>query len=450
MGGNATKAFEVQRLNKADYQMVSQKMLALFQEVFPKEKFHVCQAVRDKMDFGDVDLVTTLKADLYSLFDVFKSEQFTKHGVQFLGYGENVERAVSLLEDQLSGVANLKTLEEETGELSFAFEYQGFCFQLDLMTYAPKYFDFACKYMDYNVLGNLVGRVAFHLGFALGTNGFYQKVYLNEEKNNNTFDKVKLTHYQYKRNCACDVGVGVAKKDFSLNQPELVENQMYDKVLVTTDFEAMLSFLGFDVDKFKQGFDSVEDVALFVMNSKYFHFDFFKEEKMNAKVRKRNLRNAKYQAATKFVYNVMELGMEKANEQGVKVVHSAFVNSEMNYSEYVQNCHTQLHNQLRNYFKGYVLNFTNMTKKLRKERMVHARLKSHNVRPFLSKRFGVKFVSHEEETSFPTVMNDLHFGEFMKMFKTERQKVNFDLERVSNEKFFQFVSNVFVKFTNKQ
>ena len=74
-------------------------------------------------------------------------------------------------------------------------------------------------------------------------------------------------------------------------------------IVVTKDFDKALKFLGFDVERFKQGFNNMNEVFEFVVSSTFFNKDAFLFENRNHKARARDKKRSNYLAALEYFKN---------------------------------------------------------------------------------------------------------------------------------------------------
>src|SRR5690606_38413900 len=93
-------------------------------------------------------------------------------------------------------------------------------FQVDLISIPPESFDFARRYFRFSDLGNLIGRIARSTDTVLKHDGLY---------------------FQY--------------RDGDL---------LYREILLTRDFDAALRYLGFEPDRYHDGFEDLDDVFEYV------------------------------------------------------------------------------------------------------------------------------------------------------------------------------------------
>lgn len=72
------------------------------------------------------------------------------------------------------------------------------------------------------------------------------------------------------------------------------EERVLGEFLLTKETEKILNFVGLDYNRWKQGFQTAEEVFEFIISSKYFDADSFKLENLNAINRKRNKKRKMY------------------------------------------------------------------------------------------------------------------------------------------------------------
>lgn len=144
-------------------------------------------------------------------------------------------------------------------------------FQVDLITTDAITFDTTLNYYSYNDLGCLIGRIAHKLGLKYGHDG--------------------LT-------------VPVRKLDSHLGEV----------VLVTKDTSKALSFLGYDRDRFFEGFDTLEDIFDYAISTKYFNADIFSFDNMNHANRTRNRKRKVYNQFLDYLNNKSGLSNYEFNK----------------------------------------------------------------------------------------------------------------------------------------
>lgn len=124
-------------------------------------------------------------------------------------------------------------------------------FQVDFIFQASKHYDFSQGYFAYNDLGNLIGRISRKLGFKFGHDGlWYTK--RNESKN------------------------------------------VIAELLVTSDFDSALEFLGYCPARYASGFPTLTSVFEYASSSRYFDPDYFDLSKRNHNSRVRDAKRQSY------------------------------------------------------------------------------------------------------------------------------------------------------------
>lgn len=158
--------------------------------------------------------------------------------------------------DYLSSLKSLLNITESTSNgnvMSLGLPMYSDIFQIDLIKIGSTDYDFALRYFAYNDLGNLLGRVAKQFDLKLGFTGLY---------------------YRY--------GPLDNKQD----------------ILVTKDFSEALILLRYNSNvyetKFKEGFNTLEEIYSFVVSSDYCYADLFDLNKRSYKERSRDSKRTVY------------------------------------------------------------------------------------------------------------------------------------------------------------
>lgn len=126
-------------------------------------------------------------------------------------------------------------------------------FQLDLVFMRPEWWDMAKAFHDWNALGNLMGKVARFRRFKYG------------------FQGLRLPFYR-----------------------DMKKSQKLGEFVVSRDPEAVFEFLGYDWERFQQGFDTLEDVFEFAMSSEWAAKNVFQKEQLTARQRQRDRKRSNY------------------------------------------------------------------------------------------------------------------------------------------------------------
>ena len=223
MGGHAfLELTSGNRISKSDYEkfrpmILSQSLVALGSDV----RLHPLRSYGAKETFGDLDIVTTCLPNY-----VVKSFTTSESGVKRNG---NTVSVLWWLDEKLES------------------------FQVDFLCVPEAEYDFACSYLDYNDLGNLLGRTFKSQGFSLGHQGLKYK-----------FPKTNKS------------------------------------VTVTLDWGEALEFMGF-VEYKSQKFDTLEDLFQFATSSSLFSKEHCLLGNRNHKSRARDGKRPVYQSFMKWL-----------------------------------------------------------------------------------------------------------------------------------------------------
>ena len=125
-------------------------------------------------------------------------------------------------------------------------------FQIDFIGSPPEFFNFAYNYFSYNDMGNLFGRVARSIDLKFGHKGLF---YVQRDG-----DHVLKEH------------------------------------LLTNMFSTALYHLGYDAERFYQGFDTLEEIFEYIMTSRFYDFNKFDLKQRNRKARIRDEKRPNYRA----------------------------------------------------------------------------------------------------------------------------------------------------------
>lgn len=160
-----------------------------------------------------------------------------------------------------------------------SFDYKEF--QIDVIFTPSDEFDFSAKYFAYNDLGNLIGRVAHKFKFKFGHNGLWW-----------------------------------------IYRP--TNNHVFREILVSNDFLKVIRFLGYDSDRYVNGFDSLEDVFIYAASSPFFNKDIFALENRNHTARVRDAKRKTYTEFLKWIEDKTELPNYQYTEDRSQLLQRAF------------------------------------------------------------------------------------------------------------------------------
>lgn len=140
----------------------------------------------------------------------------------------------------------------------YSFDYENF--QIDFIPVKESNWETARVYFSYDPLGNAMGKTFHKLNLSYGWDGL----------------KYKYRNFN-----------GVNSQD----------------ILLSKTPQEIFEFGGFDYNRYLMGFDNIEEIFRFIMNSKYFNPDIFKMENLKHIDKKRNRKRKSYHEFLKYVEN---------------------------------------------------------------------------------------------------------------------------------------------------
>jgi len=234
MGGNATKDFGSQRVNREQYNQAVKQWLNAFSKI-RKQDIKEIPCFENKDDFGDIDFLV-LNSSAWNLEEEKKSLK-------------------SLNEFDIKVINGVKNGDVLSLAVKFHKVIDSPVIQVDLISAQNNTeFEFAYHYFAFNDLGALIGKVAKYFDFKFGHNGLFVVKYTNKKGK-------------------------VCKKKKATNKIEVPLNMT---------FEQAINFLGFDVERYKKGFSTTEEIFKFIQSGKYYHQDFYLLSELNSKERRRD------------------------------------------------------------------------------------------------------------------------------------------------------------------
>lgn len=81
----------------------------------------------------------------------------------------------------------------------------------------------------------------------------------------------------------------------------ITENGLTEDIVISKDSKKIFEFLGFDYERYLKGFDTLEEIFDWVINSKYFNYEKFLMDNLNHIDRKRNKKRATYQKFLEYI-----------------------------------------------------------------------------------------------------------------------------------------------------
>ena len=140
----------------------------------------------------------------------------------------------------------------------FSFDYQNF--QIDLIPVNDPKWETAKTYFNYDCIGNIMGKTFHKFGLSYGWDGLFYKF-----RNFN----------------------GINSKN----------------ILISRNINKIFEFGGYDYDQYLRGFETLEDIFNFAINSKYFDSEMFKMKNLRCIDRKRNNKRKSYRDFLNYLIN---------------------------------------------------------------------------------------------------------------------------------------------------
>lgn len=131
----------------------------------------------------------------------------------------------------------------------YSFDYQNF--QIDFIPINESKWETAKTYYSYDPLGNIMGKTFHKFGLSYGWDGLFYKV-----------------------------------RNFN--------GRLSGNILLTNDAERIFKFGGYDYERYLEGFETLEDILKFTINSKYFDTQIFQMDNLKSLDRKRNRKRGSY------------------------------------------------------------------------------------------------------------------------------------------------------------
>lgn len=165
-------------------------------------------------------------------------------------------------------------------------------FQVDLVTKRPEYWEMSKAYLDQSGFGNLCGKLARWHRYKLGFQGFRMPVY---------------------------------------QDPEGERSVKYGEYMLTRDPKQAFEFLGFDYERFQEGFTHMTDIFEYIRGSKYFCKKAFEPENMTADQRHRDRKRPVWNKFKAFLQNIdtKKTTSRPTQKQAIQKAKKAFPESEI-------------------------------------------------------------------------------------------------------------------------
>ena len=272
MGGNATKQWNTERFTKEEYNAVCQYIAQIMDltPLFKKDEMddYVANQTLTELNGSYISEANKLYAFIPCYFekDSFGDLDFltTNNHISVI---EKLQKA-----DDVEVIGKVKS----GNCTSYAIRFKSIshkAFQLDIIHVDTSVFHFALHYFSFNDLGNFIGRIASAARIKFGFDGMFRKVYFN-----NHGDIIPV--YSLKEQQPNDNSHSTVVKK--------------TEVLLTCNFFTALDFLGFDVERYKQGFATLDEIFEFIYQSKFFKESYFSLDNRPADMRARDKKRTNY------------------------------------------------------------------------------------------------------------------------------------------------------------
>ena len=249
MGGNATLEYKTKRITKEENEKIINFLLENLNKdkdlSFKDELFGIPLAYSEKESFGDVDLLTTM--NLVELLNKLSKNSNIIIEPKYLT--KKSDNNGFRINSQIESIpVKIKTNDFETD-----------FFQLDLILTTKENFDNHLRYLSFNDLGQLIGRVAYSQGLRFGDSGLYYN-FPFEHKFTEILGKTKL--------------------------------------FISNDYFKILKMLGFEnlpnkdepeeIKKFNEQFKNKINIFNFIISNKNFDAEAFSVSTKNSKTKSRD------------------------------------------------------------------------------------------------------------------------------------------------------------------
>lgn len=273
MGGNATLEYKTKRITKEENEKIINFLLENLNKdkdlSFKDELFGIPLSYSEKESFGDVDLLTTM--NLVELLNKISKNSNILIEPKYLA--KKRDKNGFRINSQIESIpVKIKTNEFETD-----------FFQLDLILSTKENFDNHLRYLSFNDLGALIGRIAYSQGLRFGESGLYYN-FPFEHKFTEILGKTKL--------------------------------------FISNDYFKILSMLGFEnlpnkedvkgIEKFNEQFKNKIDIFNFIISNKNFNAEAFSVSTKNSKTKSRDRKRSTVKGFLDFLIEKGYLTKEQA------------------------------------------------------------------------------------------------------------------------------------------
>jgi hypothetical protein len=171
----------------------------------------------------------------------------------------------------------------------YSFDFQGF--QVDFIPIPESKWESAKIYYSYDPLGNIMGKTYHKFGLSYGWEGLFYK-YRNTHGTNS------------------------------------------ENILLTNDARRIFDFGGYDYDRYLKGFDNLEEIFRFAIESKYFDSEMFQMENLKSLDKKRNRKRGSYHLFLNYIKDngiTTKYDFNEDKESYILPIETAFPESNLGY-----------------------------------------------------------------------------------------------------------------------
>jgi len=237
MGGKALN-IETERKTTEQYNKIASIIIPILEKEL-KTDVTITKCHRAKETHGDMDILVRVNSKVESLDMVeFITKTFNPRDIYH------------------SVAAKTTDKYDKKDLVTLSFDYDNF--QIDLIFIKEENWEFAYEWFSNDPFSNTTGKIAHLFGLKFSWEG------------------LKLPFRKY--------------------SGELSKN-----IIITKNHRKAVEFLGYNYDKYEQGFDNVQEIYDYVISSKYFDSECFKMENLNHIDRKRNVKRTTYQEFLKYI-----------------------------------------------------------------------------------------------------------------------------------------------------
>lgn len=235
MGGLALKQFDAKRLDHAEYSVIASKLEIVLNGIISGLGID-----------GNAVIVRAYRTKpSYGDVDVVVPKELRSYlsdNNMSMVLAHNFQHKLPSIPFISNGPVSSFGLPLETGGV----------FQADFIYTSNEYFDFAVEYYAWNDLGNLIGRIAHKLGLKFGHDG--------------------------------------------LSMPLRDGDNLFDTIYLTRDFKTAIEFLGYSHTLYLYGFDTMEDIFRFTVDTPMFNSAIYDLDNRNHTARVRDKKRPTYTA----------------------------------------------------------------------------------------------------------------------------------------------------------